>query len=101
MGSHFLNAETGAGCEGHAPSLAAFAWRDDSMTPATRTQTSPAWTWAEWILTALSAAFMFADGVAKAFFPPGALLLGEMQRLGEANELVRLPFSTSCVLRCT
>ena len=45
-----------------------------------------------WILTGLSAAFMIADGVAKALFPPGALLLGELQRLGEPRDMV-VPFA--------
>jgi hypothetical protein len=52
-----------------------------------------------WILTGLSSAFMIADGVAKALFPPGALLLGEIQRLGESESMI-VPFAV-LYLACT
>lgn len=55
------------------------------------TQTS--WmTRAGWALTGLSAAFIISDGVVKALFPPGAFLLGEIERLGESKEMVA-PFA--------
>jgi hypothetical protein len=54
---------------------------------------------AGWVLTGLSAALMISDGVAKALFPPSALLLAEIERLGESKDMV-VPFAI-LYLSCT
>ena len=70
------------------------------MKPPIGTQTSGAWmTRAGWVLTGLSAALMISDGVAKALFPPSALLLAEIERLGESKDMV-VPFAI-LYLSCT
>lgn len=45
-----------------------------------------------WILTGVSAVLIISDGVVKAAFPPGALLLGKIERLGESKDMVA-PFA--------
>ena len=67
--------------------------KGESMKSPMGTQTSAAWmTRVGWILTGLSAAFMIYDGVLKALFPLGPFLLGEIERLGEAKDMV-VPFA--------